>query len=118
MTAGASATLGIATDFTSALGGIWIDPFKEVRRVRRDKESGESASGAAAMAVGKGFAGVTGVVAKGTLVDFPLAMSEGLRNTPKLLGEEVRDHGKVTDAKSGGVVAAKVRLLLEVCEFD
>lgn len=60
------------------------------------------------MAVGKGFAGVTGVVAKGTLVDFPLAMAEGLRNTPKLMGDEVRDHGRVTDAKSGGVVAAKV----------
>ncbi|KAM0583636.1 hypothetical protein ACHAQF_008401 [Verticillium nonalfalfae] len=111
LTAGASATLGIATDFTSALGGIWVDPFKEVRRVRRDKESGESAGAAAAVAVGKGFAGVTGVVAKGSLVDFPLAMTEGLRNTPKLLGEDVRDHGKVTDAKTGGVVAAKVQPL-------
>lgn len=108
LTAGASSTLGTITDFTSALGGTFIDPFKEVKRVRNG-DSNASAGVAAAGAVGRGMAGMATAVTKGALVDVPLALAEGLRNTPKLLGEEVRDHGKVTDWKSGGTVAAKVR---------
>ena len=34
LTAGASATLGVLTDFTSALGGTFVNPFKEIRKAR------------------------------------------------------------------------------------
>ncbi|RGP74453.1 hypothetical protein FLONG3_6012 [Fusarium longipes] len=106
LTAGASSVLGTMTDFTTSLGGTFIDPFKEMKRVRQDG-SQTSVGAAAATAAGKGMQGMTTAVVKGTLVDFPLALADGLKNVPRLYGEEVRDHGPVTDWKSGGTVAAK-----------
>ncbi|KAL2006865.1 hypothetical protein VTN00DRAFT_9533 [Thermoascus crustaceus] len=44
---------------------------------------------------------------KGMTVDIPLALTEGLRNAPRYYGEEPRDHGPVTDIKSGFTVAGK-----------
>ncbi|USP74649.1 glycosyltransferase family 1 protein [Curvularia clavata] len=107
LTAGASATLGILTDFTSALGGTFVNPFKKVRESRLAGGDGKSASLAAVNAVGQGFASMTSSLGKGALVGMPLALAEGLRNAPRLYGDDVRDHGKVKDWKSGGVVAAK-----------
>jgi hypothetical protein len=51
---------------------------------------------------------MAGVLTKGMLVDMPLALAEGMKNVPRLYGEEVPDHGKVADWQSGGKVAAKV----------
>lgn len=45
--------------------------------------------------------------AKGMLVDFPLAITEGLRAVPQHFGTKTRNHGPVTDSKSGAVVAGK-----------
>lgn len=115
VTAGASSVFGTITDFTSALGGTFVDPFKEVKRVRDGGEG--SASGAAAMAAGQGVMRMTTAVTKGALVDVPLAFTEGLRNAPRLLGEEVRDHDEVKDWKKGCVVAAKVCLMTHVGRF-
>lgn len=106
LTAGASSTLGTITNFTASLGGTFIDPYKEYKRVR--STGGNHAGLSAAGAAGKGFVGMGGAVTKGMLVDVPLALTEGLRNTPRLYGDHVEDHGKVKDWKSGGVVAAKV----------
>ncbi|KAM0503059.1 hypothetical protein ACHAQF_006688 [Verticillium nonalfalfae] len=36
LTAGASSVLGTITDFTTALGGTFIDPFREMKRQCRD----------------------------------------------------------------------------------
>lgn len=109
VTAGASSVFGTITDFTSALGGTFVDPFKEVKRVRAGGENEHgSASGAAAKAARQGVMRMTTAVTKGMLVDVPLAFTEGLRNAPRLLGEEVRDHGEVKDWKKGCAVAAKV----------
>jgi sterol 3beta-glucosyltransferase len=47
-------------------------------------------------------------VTKGTLVDVPLALTEGFRNAPRIYGGEVRKQEKVTDWKIGGIVAGKV----------
>jgi hypothetical protein len=44
---------------------------------------------------------------KGMTVDIPLAMTEGMRNIPRLYGEEPRDHGPVTGIKSGFALAGK-----------
>ncbi|KAJ5285264.1 hypothetical protein N7524_000570 [Penicillium chrysogenum] len=44
---------------------------------------------------------------KGMTVDIPLAMTEGMRNMPRLYGEEPRDHGPVTGIKSGFALAGK-----------
>ncbi|KAF5643402.1 sterol glucosyltransferase [Fusarium tjaetaba] len=106
VTAGASSVLGTVTDFTSALGGAFIDPFKDVKRVRPDGTR-RSAGTATAVASGKALQGMTTAVVKGSLVDVPLAFAEGFRNTPRLYGEKVADYGPVTDWKSGSTVAAK-----------
>ena len=108
LTAGASATLGILTDFTSALGGTFVNPFKKVRQARLAGGDGKSASSAAVGAVGQGLTSMGSSLGKGALVGMPLALAEGLRNAPRLYGDDVKDHGKVKDWKSGGVVAAKV----------
>ena len=93
------------TDFTTSLGRTFIDPYKRNRACRGDgPTSGISAAGA----VGQGLTGMTTAVAKGALVDVPLALAEGFQNTPRLYGETVKEHGTVVDWKSGGVVAAKV----------
>lgn len=44
---------------------------------------------------------------KGMFLDMPLAVTEGMRNAPKLYGGEVYEPGAVTDWKSGGMAAGK-----------
>ena len=56
---------------------------------------------------------MTGNLTKATLVDVPLALADGLHAVPKLYGEKVRDHGTVTDWKSGGAVTGKVLPIIE-----
>lgn len=51
-----------------------------------------------------------GSLTKATLVDAPLALADGLHAVPSLYGEKRRDHGAVTDWRSGGSVAGKVPL--------
>ena len=72
----------------------------------------KSAAGAIVLASAKSLGKFHGNFFKGLAVDIPYATAEGLRNAPKLYGEEVRDNGPVTDWKSGAVVGGKVCLLL------
>ncbi|KAF5672275.1 putative sterol glucosyltransferase [Fusarium heterosporum] len=44
---------------------------------------------------------------KGLLLDLPYAVTEGMRNAPKLYGGQVYNPGEVTDWKSGGIAAGK-----------
>ncbi|ETN38094.1 uncharacterized protein HMPREF1541_07718 [Cyphellophora europaea CBS 101466] len=60
-------------------------------------------AGASALNIPKFF----GVGVKGLAVDIPRALAEGLRATPKLYGEKVKDHDPITDWKSGFKVAGK-----------
>lgn len=101
--------VGVMTDFTVSLGGLFVDPYKayKQRAGALDGTSAAAAGRATVAAVG-GLAKMSGVLVRGTLVDTPLALAEGMRNIPRLYGEEVKDYGKVTDWKSGGAVAAKV----------
>ena len=57
--------------------------------------------------IAKGFGKAGGALMKGSLVDIPFALAEGLRNAPLMYGDKPRDFGPVTDWKSGGVVAGK-----------
>ncbi|KAJ7853535.1 hypothetical protein B0H14DRAFT_3085621 [Mycena olivaceomarginata] len=47
---------------------------------------------------------------RGGAVDIPMALTEGMRNVPKMYGEEVKDYGHVKDWKSGMLVAGKTFL--------
>jgi hypothetical protein len=94
----------------SAAGGIFLGPHDVYQRSVTAKDTGkEAANPAAAMVaasakiIGKFHASLF----KGTMVDIPLAVAEGMRAAPKLYGEEVQDHENVTDWKSGARVAGK-----------
>lgn len=71
------------------------------------RKTGLNTAGAMAAASGKGFGKFVVSFYKGALVDIPLAATEGLRVMPRMYGEEPKDHGKVTDWKSGAAVAGR-----------
>jgi sterol 3beta-glucosyltransferase len=92
ITAGATAILGILTDFTSAFGGVFINAFKEMNRVRGAGGGGGSAGLAAATAVGKAITTLGVTLSKGAFVGMSLALAEGHRNASRLYGDQVKDH--------------------------
>ncbi|OTB04466.1 glycosyltransferase family 1 protein [Hypoxylon sp. CI-4A] len=63
--------------------------------------------GEVAMGVASGLGGLIGNVSKGIFLDVPLALTEGMRNAPKLYGGTVQNHGPVTGWKSGLMVSGK-----------
>lgn len=66
-----------------------------------------SLAGKMAGASAKSIAGIVPTAVKGMVVDIPLAITEGLKSIPGHYGGNVRDHGPVTDVKSGAAVAGK-----------
>ncbi|KAL3428524.1 sterol glucosyltransferase [Phlyctema vagabunda] len=44
-------------------------------------------------------------IPKGVIVDIPLNVAKGMRAVPRLYNAEVKEHAKVTNFKSGAVVA-------------
>ncbi|PVH76638.1 glycosyltransferase family 1 protein [Cadophora sp. DSE1049] len=102
VSAGTHVLLGVMTDFTFGFTEIFTGPAKAFR----SKEHGGGGD-EAVKTFGKGLGKMVGALPKATLVDFPLALTEGLHHMPRLYGDEVRNHGKVRDWKSGGVVAGK-----------
>ncbi|RKK60349.1 Sterol 3-beta-glucosyltransferase UGT80B1 [Fusarium oxysporum] len=75
--------------------------------VRSRSEHSGSLAGRMAGASAKSIGKIGPTLLKGTMVDFPLALTEGLKSVPQHYGGNVRDHGPVTDVKSGMVVAGK-----------
>ncbi|KAJ6600765.1 sterol glucosyltransferase [Mycena sp. CBHHK59/15] len=69
--------------------------------------SGSQTAGAMVVASGKSVGRFMTTYVKGTLVDIPLAATEGLRSVPRMYGEEVKDYGVIKGWKSGAVVAGK-----------
>ncbi|GME63924.1 hypothetical protein C8J57DRAFT_1469696 [Neofusicoccum parvum] len=74
---------------------------------RGEGPSNRNTAAAMAAASGKSLGRFFGAYGRGTFVDIPLALTEGLRAVPTYWGEEVRDHGKVDGWRSGAVVAGK-----------
>ncbi|KAF5597576.1 glycosyltransferase family 1 [Fusarium subglutinans] len=74
-------------------------------KLKPDREVSTSSN--AGKSAGKGISKMTSSVLKGSLVDVPLALTEGLHNLPELYGEKVRKHDKITDWKSGTAEAGK-----------
>lgn len=122
-----SSGIGLNYDLLNALSGVYRNPremykTKEKQRARAVSTSGASGSNIGAEdeksdfttlevakmvgASAKGLAQFTGVGVRGLLADVPVAVTEGLRNTPKLYGQKVPDHAPVTDWKSGITVAS------------
>ncbi|OBT54011.1 hypothetical protein VE04_04593 [Pseudogymnoascus sp. 24MN13] len=109
ITAGSSSTIGVYTGMVSGATGIFSKPFDEYKRSRKDgsSSSGAKVAGNMALASAKSVGRVNSSLFKGTMIDVPLAITEGLRATPKLYGESVPDHEPITGWKSGAKVAGK-----------
>ena len=92
--------------------GIFLDPYKEYQRVVRTKPAngGSSDKPAVAMSLAslKNIGRFHSSLFKGTMVDMPLAVTEGLLAVPKMCGEPKSDHAPITDAQSGFLVAGRV----------
>lgn len=86
-------------------------PFKELNRPRTEGTSDAAHNAATAgkmvAASARGFGKFNMALFKGSIVDLPLAAAEGFRAVPKLYGEEVKDHGEVTNIQSGFGKAGK-----------
>lgn len=99
----------------SGATGIFSKPFDEYKRSRKDgSSSGAKVAGNMALESAKSVGRVNSSLFKGTMIDVPLAITEGLRATPKLYGESVPDHEPITGWKSGAKVAGKV-CYIDVC---
>lgn len=125
-TGGASAAIGVVYDTGSALGAafkgnggkdkermnvrdITDSSSRSSSRSREVKGNGEGSSkNAGGNAVAKNLGKAGGALLKGGVIDLPFAFTEGLRQAPRMYGDKVRDHGPITDWKSGGIVAGKV----------
>ncbi|KAI9155563.1 glycosyltransferase family 1 protein [Paramyrothecium foliicola] len=89
-----------------------LHEFGEVAEVqptadKKGEKSDAALAGTMALGAASGVGGFFHNFSKGFLLDLPLAMAEGMRNAPKLYGGEVREHGPVTDWKSGLTMSGK-----------
>ncbi|CAG2010349.1 unnamed protein product [Fusarium graminearum] len=125
ITAAGSASVEVAAGMADATAGIFVKPYDRVKEHRTrpssplDGESSDTRSqstesksdSATAKDVVGAFSKSLGKLAmtstKGVLVDIPIAVTDGLRAVPNLYGEDVRQRGRITDFKSGAVVAGK-----------
>ena len=117
VTAGSSSAIGVYTGMVSNATGIISKPIDEYKRSQKEGSSATNAqiAGNMALASAKSVGRVHSSLFKGTMVDMPLAVTEGLRATPKLYGESVPDHEPITDWKSGAKVAGKVCCIAACC---
>ncbi|KAF2179556.1 glycosyltransferase family 1 protein [Zopfia rhizophila CBS 207.26] len=106
VTAGTSSLMGTTVDMVTAAAGIFIDPVKAVKQASQSGDGVVSQAGVALAASAKNVGKVNGKFFKGTMLDLPFAVTEGLRAAPRLYGEDVKDHEPVTGWKSGARTAA------------
>ncbi|PSN67556.1 UDP-Glycosyltransferase/glycogen phosphorylase, partial [Corynespora cassiicola Philippines] len=107
VTATASAYASLIGKMGSATMDMLCDPYAEMKRSHSESSNSATTAGRAVIAGAKGFGRFNIALVKGTLIDIPFAAAEGFRLAPKLYGEDVKDHGKVKDVKSGLEVAGK-----------
>ncbi|KAK8202450.1 hypothetical protein IWZ01DRAFT_459914 [Phyllosticta capitalensis] len=114
-----SAMLGTMTDLVEDTAGIFINPAKEYRRIKRTsyddtaKPKRPNKSLAMAKASLKSLGKFHGHFFKGTLVDMPSAMADGLLAIPGYKNgfaafiDGPATHAPITDWRSGAVAGAK-----------
>ena len=110
---------------TSNGKNVFIQPYKELKKVQSlqnenlvegaDMRGGAKyghrnavAAAAAAGVAGKSVGKISGGLAKGVLLDLPVAMADGFHAMPMLYGDEKMKRGPVSDWKSGMIVGGKV----------
>ena len=120
VTGSLSQFMGVSYDLVASLGPFWRNSQK--LRKARDRQRSLAIKGGPSTAEGTeaysskdtwrmigaspmSLPHFTGVAVKGFVVELPVAMTEGFRNTPRLHGEKVAEHPPVTDWNSGITVA-------------
>lgn len=106
-----------------ATAGIILDPYREYRRHRIQSQpqdnpslqsppdthiantNTEAHTKKVALVAAGSIGKLIGRPSRGALVDLPLAAVEGMRAVPRIYGDELAAHSKVTDWKSGGAAA-------------
>ena len=99
----------------SGLGAIVLDPYREYKLAATKSLSvggGSSPIEAALTASAKSIGRVPTTFLKNAAVDVPVAVADSFRSMARSCGDQVRDHGPVTDWKSGVEVAGKVRSIV------
>ena len=110
ITAISSSSICMATGMVTETANILIAPWTHLVLLSRSRYRSRwpEAATKAILEPAKSIVMVPIRLFKGTLVDIPLAMTDGLRQTQKFCcGEKAKDHGPVTDCKSGFEVAGK-----------
>ena len=103
----------MASDITTSTVGIFADPVKVYLDNNKTGSEGKSPlrlHGEAALASAKSIDHLALGTFKAGMVDVPLALAEGFRNTPRLWGQTVKEQEEITGWKSGTIVAGKVRI--------
>jgi hypothetical protein len=84
-----------------------LEVYQNPNSLESSNGRGWKTAGAMAGASAKSMGNLVGDCAKGMIVDLPLAATNGFRAIPKLYGEKVPDHRKITDYKSGAMAAGE-----------
>jgi len=79
----------------------------ELPRATNVQPTGRGTAAAAALGSAVGLGNFFKSFTKGMLLDLPLAVTEGMRNAPRLYGGDVYEPGDVVDWKSGGLAAGR-----------
>jgi sterol 3beta-glucosyltransferase len=90
-------------------GKTMVASVQKAQTLQRENSDGASSgAGAATVAVGKGLGKISTGLAKGVMLDLPVAMADGFHALPVLYGDKKMKRGAVTDWKSGMKVGGKV----------
>lgn len=114
LTAGSSSLIDTVMDLRIDGKKMFVQPYKELQKAHtlRKENNGEgpSGAGAAGVAAGKGFGKLSAGVAKGLMLDLPVAMADGFHAAPVLYGDKpmTGGSGAVKDWKSGIKTGGKV----------
>jgi sterol 3beta-glucosyltransferase len=112
LSAGSSTLLNTLVDLKNDGKNVFIQPYQEIQKAstlrKENSGAGPSGASAASLAAGKGLGKMSGGLAKGIILDLPVAMADGFHALPVLYGDKPMAREAVTDWKSGAVVGGKV----------
>ena len=112
VTGGLSALMETGNGMVGSAAGIFLDPYKEYRRISQtkstDRKSLPNPAVTMPLASLKNIGRFNSSLFKGTMVDIPMAVTEGFLAVPKMCGEPQPGHAPITNAQSGLMVAGKV----------
>ena len=112
VTGGLSALLETFNGMASSAAGIFLDPYKEYRRIAQTKspdgKSVQNPAVAMPLASLKNIGRFHASLFRGTMVDIPLAVTIGFLAIPKKCGDQQPGRAPIVNVQSGFMVAGTV----------